>query len=327
MSVDGRKREELMRATTEAAAAARRELAAGEAEARRPGDLVLLPATAEHAVEWLLAERDGDRWLLVPADVDPWVGSADVEVGAEETGGPLVLRCRHALWVDAEVLADAVDSGRVDARRAAEAAACHRRAADAHDGSPLQRETDADPAYRRRDAEVATARAVVAGATLKAEHERQRGRFGGGFGTVTTWRAAAAVLLVALVGVGWWAVGLRGEIEEVAGPVVIVTAPDLKIGGPDRANDPVTLVRNGAYLAVRLSANLALDDALYRVRVVTEGGEELLSLDLELGAGSTATFALPVATTPPGTHYLLLIDPSAHPPVELERHRLTVPGS
>lgn len=350
MSVDGRKREELMRATAEAAETARRELAAG-AGGHRPGDLVLLPATAEQAVEWLLAERDGDRWLLVPADVDPWVGSADVEVTADETGGPLVLRCRHALWADAAVLADAMDSGRVDPGRAAEAAACHRQAsADDSDGSPLQRETDDDPVYRRRDAEVATARAVIAGAALKAEHERQRGRFGGGFGTVGGWRAAAAVLLVALVGVGWWAFDLRGmadglrgeltgtrgkvtelrrEIERLDGPRAVLRSGELfqMLGDPTRTPEAVAAVPSGDHLVFRLTVAEELPAHDHRVHVARADGEVLASFELPFDLGVEYLVELPADRFPAGTYDVLLLDPASDPARQLDHRELVIPAT
>lgn len=306
--MDPRRREALRRATGEAAAAVRREVEAGREKGarQRPGDLVVLPATAEHAVEWLLAERDGGRWLLVPADVDPWVGSADLEVAAEETGGPLVLRCRHALWADAAVLADAVASGRLEARRAAAAAERHRRAADGSlDGSPLERETDADPVYRRRDGEVAAARAVVAGAALAGEQRRQAGRFGGSIGTVPLWRAAAAVLLVALAGVVWWGVGLRQEVAELSAPEVL-TFDDSVEWSATRGDgvEVVTDTRN-RFLALDLIWG-EITASVARIQVVDATGQTVWESE-PIGLDRRRILRLPWSVVPPGSYRLRLV--------------------
>src|SRR6185295_19446846 len=84
----------------EALAAQARELAVrteAELERRRgqpaaPGDLFVLPATADLPVEWAILERRPEgrgKLLVVPADTNPLVGTADVEVGEEDPGGPL----------------------------------------------------------------------------------------------------------------------------------------------------------------------------------------------------------------------------------------------
>ena len=78
-----------------------------------PGDLLLMPETADRGLEWaVLAATPDDprRVLLVPADTVPMIGSADVEVPAEEVVGPLSLRCRFAMWVR-------VDEGDLDGRK------------------------------------------------------------------------------------------------------------------------------------------------------------------------------------------------------------------
>jgi hypothetical protein len=116
------------------------------------GDLYVLAETADFPVEWAVLDRQSDnpkRLLAVPADTNPLAGSADVEVPANKPAGPLSLRCRFALWLDA---------GRFDpARRTgalapdAVARALEKRAAlEAGDpaASPLAWEVDADPGYQ-----------------------------------------------------------------------------------------------------------------------------------------------------------------------------------
>ena len=83
----------------------------GERDARRagdraqPGDLFVLAETAEHGIEWLVVEVADGRCLLAPADTVPLAGAGDIEIPAESPPGPLTLRCREMLWIDAERLA------------------------------------------------------------------------------------------------------------------------------------------------------------------------------------------------------------------------------
>src|SRR6185295_1805428 len=84
-----------------------------ELESRRgqpaePGDLFVLPATAELDVEWAILERQSGargKLLAVPADTNPLAGTADVEIAEGDQGGPLVLRCRFAVWLDSSLFA------------------------------------------------------------------------------------------------------------------------------------------------------------------------------------------------------------------------------
>ncbi len=116
-----------------------------------PGDLFVLTETAGFPVEWAVLERrpgDPSRLLAVPADTHPLAGSADVEIPANEPAGPLSLRCRFGLWVDASRFDPARRTGAVDSGAIARALA--KRAeleAGEATASPLAFEDEADPEY------------------------------------------------------------------------------------------------------------------------------------------------------------------------------------
>lgn len=121
---------------------------------RRPpetGDLYVLAETAGFPVEWAVldAPAGGDgRYLAVPADTNPLAGSADVEILANEPAGPLSLRCRFALWLDAARFDPDRRTGAL-APDAVARALEKKAALEAGDpaASPLAWEVDADPEY------------------------------------------------------------------------------------------------------------------------------------------------------------------------------------
>jgi len=114
------------------------------------GELFVSARSAELPVEWLVVRRGEDgRWLVVAADTQPLVGSADVAVPAAASAGPLSLRCGFSAWVDARELDPELRTGTVEeiyvgyARHklvALEAAGVR--------GSRKEREVDLDPTYR-----------------------------------------------------------------------------------------------------------------------------------------------------------------------------------
>ena len=117
----------------------------------RPGDLVVLPASAEWAVEWAVLACDpapSDRLLAVPADSQPMVGSADVAIPVSTSAGPLVLRCAFGGWFDASDFAAGWKVGTLSredvARAMAKRAAAERGASE---GTVLEQEIDGDLEY------------------------------------------------------------------------------------------------------------------------------------------------------------------------------------
>jgi hypothetical protein len=119
-----------------------------EARPPQPGDLFVLPETADFPVEWALLDRRSGQMLAVAADTNPLAGSADVEILPGEPAGPLSLRCRFGLWVDASRFDPSRWTGVLDPDAVARALA---KRAELESGdltaSPLADETDADPEY------------------------------------------------------------------------------------------------------------------------------------------------------------------------------------
>jgi hypothetical protein len=116
-----------------------------------PGDLFVFAETAGFPIEWAVLDVQAGghgELLAVPADTNPLAGSADVEVPAGEPGGPLNLRCRFALRLDALRFDPARRTGALESEAIARAL---RKRADLESGevhaSPLAYEADADPEY------------------------------------------------------------------------------------------------------------------------------------------------------------------------------------
>ena len=131
------------------------------------GRLFVCPATADLAVEWAVIAQadDSRRFLLVPADVHPSVGSADVGLDTSAAGGPLGLRCGFAVWVDSDRLDGARCTGYLEPEDLDRALRKHR---DVEAGTviPTEVETEVDdsPEYQDWIAAVpARARALIAG--------------------------------------------------------------------------------------------------------------------------------------------------------------------
>lgn len=136
----------------DAHAAARAELERRSGEPPRPGDLYVVVQSSEQPLEWLVVDAEParrDRLLVVPADPQPLVGSADVAVAGDEPGGPLALRCGHGVEIDAALLDADMRTGSVAVETLDQVRDKRRQLAD---GEPVgvsteQVETDADPEY------------------------------------------------------------------------------------------------------------------------------------------------------------------------------------
>ena len=237
VEISRRARAEVEARTADAVA----ELAAVRAElehrgdgAARPGDLYVTAETAEQPLEWLVVDSDPARparlWV-VPADTQPWIGSADLSVADHQPGGALVLRCDHGVEIDATLLDAEMRTGKVDNETLDRVRIKRRQLA----GEPApdvrtsteQVETDADPEYALWIEEVvAPARAalesagssplrLVSGATDKPATGSQvttpasrRGWMGS---EGTGWlRLAQAAIVPLAVGLVWLLMGSPG---------------------------------------------------------------------------------------------------------------------
>lgn len=293
----------------------------------RPGDLFVSPATAEHDVEWLVAARRGNEVLVVAADADPQVGSGDVEVPEDEPGGPLVLHCRCAAWVDATTFDPEHLGGRLERHRADAAHTRWRRLeTGTATGSPLERETDADPAYQDRAEELAAARDALLRHAAELEHRRQRRRFTGGAGSTPVWlRAVAALLLVALMAALWWGSAAWRRVEELSGPTLIAGSAQLTVGSTLRSDSiEIRPSGSGQHLLLDLLAGDDLPEAdRYQAVLLDHRERELARLDLAF-TGIEASVIVPRSLLPPGTYLLRIEDPATDPPAVLDEEVLRI---
>lgn len=92
----------------------------------RPGDLYVLPATRDYAVEWLVVARESapdplpandfepsTRVLVMPAESHVLAGSADIEVTSAD-GSPLVVHCAYGIWIDPALLTPDLRVSRIE---------------------------------------------------------------------------------------------------------------------------------------------------------------------------------------------------------------------
>lgn len=85
------------------AAAALRHINDNPSQGAAPGDVFVLADTSDQPVQWVVLARDPARpgqLLVVAADANPLVGTADLEVG-DDALGPLVIRRPFGGWLDA----------------------------------------------------------------------------------------------------------------------------------------------------------------------------------------------------------------------------------
>lgn len=294
----------------------RRELADRRGEPPRPGDLYVLPETADYPVEWLVLEEEGGGagWLLVvPADTHPLAGSGDVEVPAKEAGGPLSLRCRHGERVSSGLLARGQRTGRLG-EVALERVRAKRRALEAGEGAVgtvLEREVDEELEYQDWiDDVVAPAREVLARQKV-APLRRDRGPAGGqppageastgpgpsrpGPARFSPFRPApalAALFLLATVGLSLWVATLRREVEQLSRPTLDTVVKTLEFGDETRGIEEVRLSGSARYLVLHLLLTDELGDYQeYRLQVADRRGAPLWQSEV-LTLGVVAEYSL-----------------------------------
>ncbi|HSK78847.1 MAG TPA: hypothetical protein VLQ45_20495 [Thermoanaerobaculia bacterium] len=139
-----------------------------------PGDLFYLSRTAAFPVEWALLDRDPKtpgRLLAVPADSNPLLGSADVEIPDSALSGPLSLRCRFGAWLEAPALGGGKRTGLLEPEFLQQARNHWAALERGENPAPLLAfETDVDPEYEDWVNDVLTpARAAL---TAPAAEER-----------------------------------------------------------------------------------------------------------------------------------------------------------
>lgn len=274
----------------------RRELEDRRGEPPRPGDLYVLPDTADYPVEWLVVEEEGGeagRLLVVPADTHPLVGSGDVELPATQAGGPLSLRCRFGEWVSPGLLARGKRTGKLS-DEALERVRAKRRTLDAREGAMgtvLEREVDEELDYQDWIEEVvAPAREILARQKV-TPLRRDPGPAGGqppagglpigpgpsgsratDFSAVRLPPALAALFFLATVGLTLWVATLRREVEQLSQPTLETAVKTVEFGDETRGIEQVNLSGSARYLVLYLLLSDLGDYQEYRLQLTDRQG-------------------------------------------------------
>lgn len=294
----------------------------------RPGDLFVLATSGELLVEWLVVEENPEeaRFLLVAADDDGEVGSCDVAIGSEGTGGMASVRSAIALWLDAGALdprrrtgalsADALDQVRRKRSALADGALT---------GSPRQCEVDEDPVYQRRMEELGELKAALEVSlggtpqpkTANVMEFRPRGR-GLGSHSRASYALAASILLS--LGLGSAVVFqhhklafLEDELRETPHlnlPVIWLTADE----GVRGEGDPFVVPSEARRLALLLEVASPKQFPRYRVNLIQkERGEVVWASDELVESGSELSFDLPRSLLTTGSYELGIFGLGAEP--------------
>lgn len=230
-----------------------------------PGDLFVLAATADLPVEWAVLERRAEARgsvLVVPADSNPLVGTADVEVREGNPGGPLSLRCRFGLWLDALLFDPRLRSGVLTPETVAEALdRCRQVELGALEPSPLAEEVDVDPEYMDWIREVPERARALAATGAQPSVRRFPARSWG-----VAHRLAAALALVA-IGLSLWVVRLRWEVDRLAAPVLNAPSAEVVLGGESRGGAVVAVPREASHvlLVLAIDPSIGLRDGYLEI--------------------------------------------------------------
>ncbi|HSS48735.1 MAG TPA: hypothetical protein VLX28_07305 [Thermoanaerobaculia bacterium] len=191
-----------------------------ESRPPEPGGLYVLAETAGFPVEWAVLDApagNAGQFLAVPADTNPLAGSADVEILANEPAGPLSLRCRFALWLDAARFDPDRRTGAL-APDAVARALEKKAALEAGDpaASPLAWETDADPEYEDWVREVLhPAHAALASPAAREAPAGRTRPFRRGSTLGNPYALAASVLLMVTLGLAGGLLWQTGKITDL----------------------------------------------------------------------------------------------------------------
>jgi len=82
------------------------------------GDLYVFSATAELGIQWAIVRPhvdDAELWFMVPFDMDPFVGTWDINVPEFSDAGAGVLRCGRGIWIHTDDMRLGTRSGFLEA--------------------------------------------------------------------------------------------------------------------------------------------------------------------------------------------------------------------
>ena len=287
---------------------------AGRGGPPAPGDLFVLAVTGDLPVEWAILDRrrgasgTADELLAVPADTHPAAGSADVEVPPTAPGGPLSLRCRSGVWLDAGLFAAGKRSGSLAPATVAEALQRLRRvAAGTREPSPLAEEVDADPEYEDWIRDVPErARALVLAA--RQPGGRRPRRWEG-------YRLAAMFALLA-IGLSVWVALLRREVDRLSAPIVAVPSGEVVLGEKTRGSHAVVRVpREESQVPLALVLDGALPEQSGRIEIADVTGKVVWSSPpVHLPRAGDVWLLVSRSRLPDGEYYVRIVPNAGGPP-------------
>ncbi len=276
-----------------------------------PGDLFVLRATAELPIEWAILEQRDGRLLAVPADTNPAVGSGDLAVGAEALAGPLTLRCRFAVWLEAEACEPGLRTGSLSPETLTAARRCHRRlAAGARLSSPLAEEVDVDTEYRDwlRDV-LEPARTLVS--TAPAGEPGKTERF-----ARHAWGPAhrlAALFALAALGLAIWGVQQQREIgrlhreaDLLSAPIFGISTAEVVLGRENRGGEVLEIPPGASHVLLVLVLDPSIDAREGRFEISDARGRTVWSRPAVALAAGEFKLVLRRALLPDGDYRVRL---------------------
>ena len=279
----------------------------------QPGDLFVLAATADLPVEWAVLDRRAGKVLAVPADTRPLAGSADVEVPAELSGGPLSLRCRFGVWLDAALFEPELRSGALTPDIVAEALQRFRWLESGDlEASPLAEEVDADPEYADWIREVPErARALAAAARPAAARP--------GPAPAVSWASAyrlAAMFALLAVGLSIWVVLLRREVGRLSEPIFDIPANEVVLGTGNRGGSVLEIPRGASHVLLLLVVDAGIAPREGHFEIVDAGGRAVWhSPRVHLISGGEFRLLVPRRLLPDGGYRVRIVPDAGGLPI------------
>jgi hypothetical protein len=291
-----------------------------------PGDLFVLAATADLPVEWAILDRRGSELLAVPADTRTLAGSADVEVPAELSGGPLSLRCRFGVWLDAGLFEPELRSGELEPDIVAEALQRFRRLESGDlEASPLAEEVDTDPEYadwirevpERARALAAAARPVVWPAAARPA-------------PAVSWASAyrlAAMFALLAVGLSIWVVLLRREVGRLSEPIFDIPANEVVLGAADRGGSVLEIPRGASHVLFLLVVDAGIAPQDGRFEIVDAGGRGVWSSSrVHLIPAGEFRLVVPRGRLPDGIYSVRIVPDAGGRPIAEKTLKIVTSG-
>ncbi len=261
----------------------------------RAGDVFIFGDDEGSPVEWVVLEPSTEtgRWIVVPADTNPMVGSRDLKLD-DPSAGPLVLRLALATVMDAGVFEPAMRRGLLGPESLDLARRGFRRVESGEArGSVRQREMEADPAYEDwiRDY-VEPARQTLAGAAVGEGTEKKvlafppkpATEFRESVGRMVPARwvhALAAVFALVTLGLASWIVNQQRQIALLSRPSFNLPIFEIRLNDVERSAEPISVPGDATDLLLYLSLEETEPCESYALDLLGRAGREVWTQTLK----------------------------------------------